>query len=165
VGVFKGDEGPVMYLRKSRISVLPYLDDFFFSKKGEQACLRLYLRVRKDFFSAGLNINVPKCWLTPALVLRKLGFDVDMAEGKFRFHVDHWEALQPLADSILSARGGRVQARKLARLAGTVISMRLAWSPVTQLYSRYIYVIVHSMPYLNCWLVLSEKARSELLFR
>ena len=50
----------VMYWRKSGISVLPYLDDFFFSKKGEQACLRLCLRVRKDFFSAGRIINMPK---------------------------------------------------------------------------------------------------------
>jgi len=51
----------VMYWRKSGISILPYLDDFFFSKKGEQACRRWCLRVRKDFFSAGLIINVPKC--------------------------------------------------------------------------------------------------------
>jgi len=35
---------------------------------------------------------------------------------------------------------------------------------VTHLYSRHIYVLVHSLPYLNCWVVLSEEARSELLF-
>ncbi len=70
--------------------------------------MRLCLRVRKDFFAAGLIINVPKCCLTPALVLRQLGFDVDMGEGKFRVPVDRWEALQSLTDSILSARGGRV---------------------------------------------------------
>ena len=97
-------------------------------------------------------------------MLRQLGFYVDMAEGKFRVPVDRWEALQTLTDSILSARGGRAQARKLASLAGTVISMRLTWGPVTQLYSRHIYVLVHSVPYLNCWVVLSEEARSELLF-
>ena len=83
----------VMYWRRSGISVLPYLDDFFFTKKGKQACLQLCLRLQKDFFSAGLIINVPKCCLTPALVLRQLGFDVDMGEGKFRVPVDRWEAL------------------------------------------------------------------------
>jgi hypothetical protein len=123
----------VMYWRKSGISVLPYMDDLFFSRKGEQVCLRLFLRVWKDFFSAGISINMPKCCLTPAPVLRQLGFDVDMAEGKFRVPVERWEALQSLIDFILSAIGGRVQARKLASLAGTVISMRLAWGPVTQL--------------------------------
>jgi hypothetical protein len=92
----------VMYWRKSGISVLPYLDDFFFTKTGNKACMRLCLRVRKDFFSAGLIINVPKCCLTPPLVLRQLGFDVDMAEGNFRVPVERWEALQTLTDSILS---------------------------------------------------------------
>ncbi len=87
-----------------------------------------------------------------------------MAEGKFRVPVDRWEALQSLPDSIPSAKGGRVQARKLVSLAGTVISMRLAWGPETQLYSRHIYVLVHSVPCLNRWVVLSEEARSELLF-
>ena len=82
-------------------------------------------------------------------MLRQLGFDIDMAEGKFRVPVDRWEAFQSLIDSILSARGGRVQARKLASLAGTVISMRLDWGPLTQLYSRHIYALVYSVPYLN----------------
>ena len=35
--------------------------------------------------------------------------------------------------------------------------------PRDQLYSRHIYVLVHSVPYLTCWVVLSEKTRSELL--
>jgi hypothetical protein len=83
----------VIYWRKIGISVFPYLDDFFMSKKGEHAYLHFCFRVRKDFFSAGLIINVPKCCLTPALVLRQLGFDVDMGEGKFRVPVDRWEAL------------------------------------------------------------------------
>ncbi len=112
--------------------------ELHFSKKGDQAC-----------FSSGLIINVPKWCLTPALVLRQPGFDVDMSKGKFRVPVNRWQALQSLPDSNLSSRGYRVQARKLASLAGTVISMRLAWGPVTQLYSRNIYVLVHSVPYLD----------------
>ena len=78
--------------------------------------------------------------------------------------MDRWEALQSLIDSVLSARGGRFRARKLVSLAETVISIRMAWGPVTQLYSRHIYVLMHSVSYLNCWVVLSEEARSELLF-
>jgi hypothetical protein len=73
----------VIYLRKGGINVLPYLDDFFFSKEGKHACLLLCRRIKKDFFDAGLIINEPKCNLDPALCLRQLGFDVDMGEGKF----------------------------------------------------------------------------------
>jgi len=50
----------VMYWRKRGISVLPYLDDFFFTKKESHACLRLCRRVKHDFYDAGLIMNVPK---------------------------------------------------------------------------------------------------------
>jgi len=59
------------------------LDDFFFSKKGNQACLLLCGRIMKEFFDAGFVINEPKCNMDPALCMRQLGFDVDMDEGKF----------------------------------------------------------------------------------
>ncbi len=133
-----------MSWRRGELSVLPYSNDFFFSKKGRHACRILCLRVRKDFFEAGLIINVPKCLSDPVMCLRQLGFEVGMKEGRFRVPEDRREALHTLMDSILSARGGRVQARKLASLAGTDISMKLAWVLVTQLYSRYIYVLIHS---------------------
>ncbi len=131
-----------IYWRKCGISVLPYLDDFFLTKKGKYKCLQLCFRPQKDFVSAGLITIVPKCCLPPLLVMLQPCFDIDMAEGKFRVPVDCWEAYQSLNDSILSTKGGRVQPRKLASMAGIVISMKLSWGPVTQLYSRHIYVLV-----------------------
>ena len=70
---------------------------------------------------------------------------MDLGEGKFRVPVDRWNSLQSKVDSILSAKAGRVQARKLSSLTGTVISMRLAWGPVTQLYTRCIYALINSV--------------------
>jgi hypothetical protein len=131
------------------MSVLPYLDDFFFSKMGRQTCMLLCRRVKKDFFDAEVIINETKCKLDPALCLRQLGFDVDMGEGKFRVPVDRWEALQSKTDAILAARGGRMQAKKLSSLTGTVISMKLARGPVTQLYTRHIYALINSVFFLN----------------
>ena len=125
-------------MEEGGINVLPYLDDFFFSKKGRQAFLLLCRRVRKDFSFAGLIINEPKCNLDPALCLRQLGFDVGMGEGKFRVPVDRWEDLKSKTDAILAAQGGRVQAKKLSSLTGTVISMKLAYGSVTQLYTRHM---------------------------
>jgi hypothetical protein len=141
------------------------LGDFFFTKmKGSQVCLRLCREVRQDFYDACLIINVPKCQLDPALCLRQLGFDVDMGKGKFRVPIDRWEALKPKTDAILSARGGRMQARKLSSLTGTIFSMKLAWGPITQLYTRHLYALINSVFFLNCWVTLSEEARGELLF-
>ncbi len=137
---------------------------FSFQKKGKRACLQLCRRVRKYFFDAGFIINEPKCNLDPALCLRQLGFDVDMGEGKFRVPVDRWEALQSKTDAILSARGGRVRARKLSSLTDSVISMGLAWGLVTRLYARHMYALIHSVFFLNCWVTLTYEARGKLLF-
>ena len=76
----------VMYWRRGGNSVLPYLDDFFFSKNLKLACRVLCLR--EDFREAGLIINVPKCHLSPVLCMRQLGFDIGMGEGKFRVPSD-----------------------------------------------------------------------------
>jgi hypothetical protein len=91
-----------------------------------------------DMFNAGLHIHVPKCGTIPQHKRRQLGFDVNLAEGLFTLPLERWEALKSKTDAILSARNGRVQARTVASLVGTIISMRLAWYPVTQLYTRHL---------------------------
>ena len=95
---------------------------------------------------------------------RQLGFDVDLAEGLFTMPLERSEALQSKTDAILSARTWRVQARVIASLVGTIISMRLARGPVTQLYSRHLYALINDVPTLSWWLAVSEEAASELLF-
>ena len=154
----------VMFWRRSGIRVLPYLDDFLFLEQGEQACLQMSRRVESDFFAAGLQINKEKCCRTPSQQIRHLGFDVDLAAGKFSVPSDKWEALKASVDALLTARRGRVQARTVASLVGTVISMRLAWGPVSQLYTRHLYALINSVVSLNCWIVVSEEAANELLF-
>ena len=50
-----------------------------------------------------------------------------------KVHIRRWEALKASLDFILSSKGVRVQARKLASFVGTSISMKLDWGPITQL--------------------------------
>ena len=154
----------VMYWRREGIKVLPYLDDFMFMKHGFLQCASLARRVEGDFIRAGLKINVPKCHSVPAQQRRQLGFDVDFEDGKFRVPEDRFEALRISVDRILSARHRRVQARKLASVTGTVLSMHLSWGPVTQLYTRHLYALIDTVVSLNCWVVLTEEAENELLF-
>ena len=77
-------------------------------------------------------INFEKSSLIPLLERKHLGFEVGLGTGYFRVSTDRWEALQLSVDALLIAKGGRVLARKLASLVGTVISMRLAWGAVCQ---------------------------------
>ena len=116
----------VMLWRKEGIRVLPYLDDFLFMARGFWQCVRLARKVGADLVRAGLRINVPKCVTRPTQQLIQLGFDVDVVDGKFRVPVDRWEALREAAEGLVGARHGRVQARRLAYLTGTVISMHLS---------------------------------------
>ncbi len=117
-----------------------------------------------DLIRAGLKINVPKRHNIPAQLRRQLGFDVDFAAGKFRVPADRWEALHASVGRLVYARHGRVHARNLASLTGTVLSMHLSWGPVTQLYTRHLYALINSVVSLNCFVTLTEGAMNELLF-
>ena len=96
-----------------------------------------------DFLKAGLTINVMKSIRVPTQRLRQLGFDVDLPAGLFRIPDDRWHQLGTTVNSIMTERGGRVQARQLAIVVGQVISMRLAWGLVTQFYTRNLYALLN----------------------
>ena len=114
-------------------------------KQGFWACVRLARRLESVFVQAGLRINVPKCHLIPTQQRSRLGFDVDFATSKFQVPPDRWEALRVSVDAILAAWHGRVQARILASVTGTLLSMPLSWGLVTQLYTRHRYALINSV--------------------
>ncbi len=145
------------------IRVLPCLDDLFFPKKGFRASRLVGTRIEVYYFKAGLLINFPKSGMIPSLERKHLGFDVVLGAGYFKAPADRLETLQFSTYALLMARGGRVLARTLASLVGTVISMRLAWGLVCQLYTRHLYALLNTMWLLNCWVFLSEEAVNALL--
>jgi hypothetical protein len=154
----------VMFWRARGINILPYLDDLLFFITGCEACRRMAREVEHDMRCAGLTINWEKSDGTPSHERIHLGFVVDLSNGLFKVPVHRWEALHLLVSSVLSSKGLRVQARKLASLVGTVISMKLAWGPITQLYTRNLYHILNNVLSLNCWVTISDEALNELYF-
>ena len=42
--------------------------------------------------------------------------------------------------------------------------MKLAWGPITQLYTRNLHNILNNVPSLNCWVTIDDEAYNELLF-
>ena len=89
---------------------------------------------------------------------------MNLAEGLFKVPIHRWEALKASAELILYYKGVTVQARKLASLVGTVISMKLAWGPITQFYTRNLYHILNYVLSLNCWITINDEALNELHF-
>jgi hypothetical protein len=116
----------VMYWRGKGINILPYLDDFLFLICGYKAGIRLSLIIEEDMRHAGHSINWDKSDRIPLQERIHLGFVLNLAEGLFKIPIARWESLHVDIDSILNSRSGRVQARKLASLVGTLISMKLA---------------------------------------
>jgi len=110
-----------MFWRRDFIKVLPYLGDFMFMKHGFWQCARLARRVEGVFIRAGLKIIVQMCTTIPAQQRMQLCFDVDFADGVFQVPTDWYDARKLAVDSILSARYGRVQARRSASVTGTVL--------------------------------------------
>jgi hypothetical protein len=99
---------------------------------------------------AGLSINLDKSDNVPLHERIHLGFVVNLADGLFKIPVVRRESLHKDVESILNSHNGRVQARKLANIVGTIISMKLAWGPVTQLYTRNLYQTLNDVLSLNC---------------
>jgi len=153
-----------MYWRSKGIDILPYLDDFLLLLIGYDGGCLLAQIIKDDMRRAGLTINWDKRDDTPKHERRSLGFDVDLANGLFKIPIGRWEALREDAAAILNSKGTRVQARKLACLVGAVISMKLAWGPITQTYTRNVYYILNNVPSLNNWVTIDAKAHNELLF-
>ena len=120
--------------------------------------------IEEDMRRVGLAINQDNYDGTPKHDRVHVGFDVDLVTGLFKVPIKRWEAVQADAATILNSKGTRVQARKLACLLGTVLSMKLACGPITQLYTRNIYHILNNIPSLNCWVTIDDEAHNELLF-
>ena len=93
-----------------------------------------------------------------------MDFISNLAEGLFKVSIHKWKALKASVESIVSSKGVRFQARKLASLVGTAISMKLAWRPITQLYTRNLYHILNNVLSLNCWITIGDEALNELHF-
>ncbi len=148
---------------KKRI-ILPYLDDLLFLIIGCEAYRRLARIVEHDMRCAGLAIYWEKSDGIPSQEQLHLGFIVDLSNVLFKVPIHRWEALHLLASSIIYSKGLRVQARKLASLVGTIISMKLAWGPITPLYTRNLYHILNNVLSLNCWVTISNEALDELYF-
>ena len=145
----------VMFWKRCWIQNLPYLDEFFFPKEGFRVCRLVGIQIEGGCLKACLQVDFPKSGLMEERL--HLGFDVDLDAGYFRVLADRCEVLRFSTDALLMARIGRVQARALASLVGTVISKRLAWGLAYQIYTRHLYALLVTVRSLNRWVTMSKE--------
>ena len=113
---------------------------------------------------AGLSINWDKSDNEPVPERLPLGFIADLTQGLLKVSPTRRESLLDDTNAITNAKCVRVQARKIASLVGAIISMKLAWGPITQIYTRNLYHIPNSIASLNYWATFNDEALNELFF-
>jgi hypothetical protein len=134
------------------------LNNLLFIINGCEACRHLALIVEEDMRLASLTINWEKSDGIPLQERIHLGFIVNLAEGVFEVIIYRWKALKSSVGLMLSSKCMRVQARKLASLVGTVISMKLAWGPIT----HYILGICVTFLTMYCLLIVGSQLMMKL---
>ena len=153
----------VEHWRSQGMKILPYLDDFLGGAGSVREHTIAVHRVLSDMRAAGWLVSASKVKLSPARVLTHLGLVLDFSAGVFRVPARRQVAFKALVGAILLA-GGEVTARRLAKVAGTAQSFRLAMGAVVNFYTRHIYVLLERRTHWGARLRLDAEALRELRF-
>ena len=104
-------------------------------------------------------MHAEKCHWVPQQTGRWLGFDIDLKKGTIS--IPH-EKIQRLRETLLGTRESlALQARTVASIVGTIISMGLGIGPVAWLRTRSLYALLESRQSWYDKLVVSTDAREE----
>ena len=128
--------------RFAGICLLHYLDDFLIVARSRALCEAHKCRVRDDLVALGFVIESVKSVLDPCQVLDFLGYTVD-TRGKPSFSVptERIAKLRATLREVQVAGTGYIKVRRVASLAGQLMSMSLALSPA-RLFTRGLYDVV-----------------------
>ena len=127
----------VRSLRARGVRCVHLLDDFLFAADSPGEAELLRDMVIKECEDLGLFISWKKAVLTPTQRIRFLGFVVDSLAMRFYVPGDKVEALEDLIREYL-VEPDQVTYRRLAQMAGKIISMATALPPA-RLFTREVY--------------------------
>ena len=119
-----------------------YLDDGFGSQPDSFPPGAASLIQRKELSSSGFLCNEEKSHWTPMQIGEWLGFVIDSFSLSFRTPEEKVSKLKGLLDSAIQA--GYSSFRKLARIAGTIISVALVVGPISRLLTRQMYFTIET---------------------
>ena len=151
-----------LFLRSKGVILLHYLDDYLFVTRTLRGCGRLIKFVVNVFRSAGFLINFDKSILYPCQRITSLGFIVD--SRKFTFEVIP-ERITRLSALILSlSKSTSAPRRQVAKVCGTLQSMRLVLGKVVATFTYFLYRVIDSVSSWRSAVHLTADAVRELRF-
>jgi hypothetical protein len=130
----------VKALRAEGIRLIHLLDDMGFAAQGFEAATALVVRVVDFLQNLGFVINFGKSMMTPAQLMRFLGFLIDSVKGLFLVPEDKKEKLMSNLKNLVES--AHTRARVLFSVGGQLLSMQLALGQAAILYSRAFYRVV-----------------------
>ena len=152
----------VRYWRARGVRIVLYLDDGLGAASGSQATTEASKLVQTTLGQAGFVTHPSKSKWEAVQRLSWLGFVIDTELGQIEIPQEKLQCLKGMIQQTLQA--GKVQARLLASVVGKIISMGLAFGPVSRFMTRSLYAVLESRTAWCERLVLSEVARAELRF-
>ena len=152
----------VRYWRARGLRILLYLNDDLCAASGEQAAIEASQLVQRTLEMAGFVAHHEKSVWQPTQCLTWLGFVVDVALGQIEVPLEKIEALRGILNKVRLAP--QINAKTLASIIGQIISMSLAFGPVSRFRTRSLYAVLNSRWAWCEMLTLSLEAIEELQF-
>ena len=154
---------PLVKLWRSKgVKIVVYLDDGIGAATGRVGADLATVLVRDTLDKAGFVVHAEKSHWEPSTTARWLGFLLDLGRGCI---IVLPEKIVALKDRIAAlAKADYVQARHLASITGTLLSMSLGVGPVSRLMTRSMYALIESRVSWCDQLRVTREARGELEF-
>lgn len=152
----------VKYWRSKGIRIVLYLDDGIGAAKGKARAESASILVRRTLVQAGFVVHPVKCCWDPSQIARWLGFILNSCDGCLSVPPEKIDCLKEKLAAV--AQSECIQARQLASVIGTLISMSMAIGPVTRLMTRAMYAVLESRRGWHDRLLLTEQAKAEIRF-
>ena len=149
----------VKHCREQGIKIFTYLDDGAGVGKSYATASAAPNIVKWDIAASGFIAHPEKCCWEPTQVGDLLGFTLNLKEGSI--HVPP-ERITRLCERITPVSNGNPTALLAAGLVGTVVSMVLALSPVSHLWTRALYRDILSAEFWSQCITLSPGAAREV---
>ena len=132
----------VRYWRAQGLRVVLQLDDGLGVASGMEAACAGSELVHSTLDSAGFVAHLSKLVWKPTQCLIWLSFVINLAEGQIQVPDSKIESLLGMLPK--AKQSASVRARYLASLLGKIISMSLAFGPVTRFMTRSLYSVLGS---------------------
>ena len=148
--------------RSEGIKCAMYIDDGIAGEKSFQKVASIRNIMLHDLASAGLTINIKKSSLIPEKHKTWLGFLINTENMHFEVPERKIEKILDLLRTELQAN--ITSARRVARIAGQLVSMSIAIGPLAHLLSKQMHKFIESRPSWDRLTILPTEVESGMKF-